>query len=167
MYATGGAQWVKTDANFVAQCYAASLSIQCPSTVDVLFNTTGTVIVNSTGSLLSKVIANSSLANLTSNNSTSTDGLVNLSTTWNTSRDLAFNSTNYIEWTAMYTFKKCSTSIHYPNFNQNCEKARKPVTCTTKINIYGKNFLMLDILLILAIGVIILRCLLEQTISVI
>ena len=28
---------------------------------------------------------------------------------------------------------------------QNCEKARKPVTCTTKINIYSKNFLMLDL----------------------
>ena len=121
--------------------------------MDVLFNTTGTVIVTSTGSLLSKVISNSSLANLTSNNSTSIDGSVNLSTTWNTSRDLAFNSTNNIDWTAMYTFKECSTSITFPNMKQTCEKARKPVTCTTKTNIYSKTFLMLDLLLILAIGV--------------
>ena len=135
--------------------------------MDVLFNTTGTVIVNSTGSLLSKVISNSSLAYLTSNDSTSTDGSVHLSTTWNTSRDLAFNSTNNIEWTAMYTFKECSTNVHRQSVKQNCEKARKPVTCTTKINIYSKKFLMLDLLLILAIGVIILRCLLEKIVLVI
>ena len=40
----------------------------------------------------------------------------------------------------MYTFKECSTSLHYPSVMQNCEKAREPVTCTTKINIYSKNF---------------------------
>ena len=67
----------------------------------------------------------------------------------------------------MYTFKDCSASTHHPIIKQNCEKARKPVTYTTKIIVYSKNFLMLDLLLILAIGVIILRCLLEQIVLVI
>ena len=125
--------------NFAVLCFAANLSIQCSSTVDVLFNATGTIIVNSTGSLLPKIISSSSLAYLTSNISTSANGSFNLSTIWNTSRDLAFNSTSNIEWTAMYTFKECSASVHRPNTKQNCENARKPVTCTTKINIYSKN----------------------------
>ena len=129
-----------TKANFAVLCFAANLSIQCPSAVDVLFNTTGTVVINSTGSLLPKIISISSLAYLTSNNSTSANGSYNVSTMWKTSRDLTFNSTNNIEWTAMYTFKECSASVNYPSVKKNCEKARKPVTCTTKINIYSKNF---------------------------
>ena len=40
----------------------------------------------------------------------------------------------------MYTFKECSTSKFHSSVKENCEKARKPRTCTTKINIYSKNF---------------------------
>ena len=136
-----------TKANFAVLCLAANLSIRCPLTVDVLFNTTATIFVNSTGSLLPKVISSSNLAYLTSNIPTSANGLFNLSTIWNTSRDLAFNSTNNIKWTAMYTFKECSASVHRPNAKQNCEFVRKPVTCTTKIAVYSKIFFVSGLLL--------------------
>ena len=39
----------------------------------------------------------------------------------------------------MYTFKECTTSLQSPNAKLNCENARKSVSCTTKINVYGKN----------------------------